>query len=185
MRPIYFDKKRKIPTIILGYIIIAIVAISPILVAVFAGWIAESNGCTLDEGSVHPCIIASADWGNILYTMGVMGWFSLLSMPLGFAGLILWTIKVRESLHYSRNCVRFTLNDYSVLYIGDRMFLETHVNQKDSTPSLLRVFFLNKKEEQKIKKDVEVAVEGLIQRDKLNQALLVNTRVIKNNQPNI
>jgi len=186
VRPIYFHKKSIIPVIILGYLIVAFIAISPILVAVFAGSIAESHGCKLDEGSVHPCIIAGTDWGDTLYTMGVMGWFSLLSMPLGFVLFIIWTIKVVQSLSYPKKCVRFTLNDYSVLQIGKRTCLQSLLNQNDKDQSSLRVFFLNKKEEQKIQKDAAVTVEGLMQRDNIDQAhLLIYSRVINDNQPHI
>jgi hypothetical protein len=182
VRPIYFSKKNKAPTIILGYIIIALIGVSPLLLVFIASWLASSHGCRLDEGGSHPCVISGNDYGETLSVMFVMGWFSLGSIPLGIAGLIAWTGKVRESLHYSRNCVRFTLNNYSVLYTDDRMFLESHINEKDTTPHLLRIFFLNKREEQKIQKDAIVTVEGLIQADNFNQALLLfNTRVIKNN----
>ena len=31
-------------------------------------WIANSHGCKVDEGSVHPCIINGKDYGQLLYT---------------------------------------------------------------------------------------------------------------------
>lgn len=63
--------------------LIALFGISPLLVALTAGSIASANGCALDEGSVHPCVIGGHDYGELLYTLGVLGWLSLATIPLG------------------------------------------------------------------------------------------------------
>ena len=47
------------------------------------GWIANAHGCKVDEGSVHPCIINGKDYGQLLYTLGVLGWLMLALSPLG------------------------------------------------------------------------------------------------------
>ena len=39
------------------------------------GAIANAYGCKVDEGSVHPCIINGHDYGELLCSLGVMGWF--------------------------------------------------------------------------------------------------------------
>jgi hypothetical protein len=57
-----------------------------------AGWIAESHGCTLNEGSVNPCIVDGEDMGHTLYTMFVMGWFMLVTLPAGLVALLVWII---------------------------------------------------------------------------------------------
>jgi hypothetical protein len=54
--------------------------------------IANANGCHVDEGSVHPCIINGKDYGSLLYALGVTGWLMLVTLPAGaFAGVI-WLV---------------------------------------------------------------------------------------------
>ena len=60
-----------------------------VLVAV-AGMIASANGCQLDEGSAHPCIVNGQDMGEQLYGMGVMGWFMLVTFPTGLLALAIY-----------------------------------------------------------------------------------------------
>lgn len=55
-----------------------------------AGTIANAHGCQLDEGSIHPCIINGVDRGSDLYTLGVMGWFMLATIPLGAIALVVY-----------------------------------------------------------------------------------------------
>jgi hypothetical protein len=47
------------------------------------GAIANAYGCKVDEGSVPPCIINGHDYGELLYSLGVMGWFMLVTIPGG------------------------------------------------------------------------------------------------------
>jgi hypothetical protein len=54
--------------------------------------IANAHGCKVDEGSVHPCIINGKDYGQLLYTLGVMGWLMLVTLPGGALALIIWLI---------------------------------------------------------------------------------------------
>ncbi|WP_055047069.1 hypothetical protein [Devosia sp. A16] len=72
--------------------IILLVALAPVFSVMVAGSIAEANGCALDEGSVHPCIVNGEDIGSTLYTLGVMGWFMLATIPLGAGALLLWAV---------------------------------------------------------------------------------------------
>ncbi len=70
---------------------------SPLLPVAGASLVAEWKGCALDEGNIHPCIILGMDFGEVLYSLGVMGWFLLLSVPLGAMGLcvaIIWLVVV-------------------------------------------------------------------------------------------
>jgi hypothetical protein len=55
-----------------------------------AGLIASHYGCQLDEGSVHTCVIAGKDRGSILYTLGMMGWFMIATLPIGAGLVMLW-----------------------------------------------------------------------------------------------
>ena len=62
----------------------------PVALVAVAGNIASANGCQLDEGSVHPCIVNGRDMGEQLYGMGVMGWFMLLTIPTGLLALAIY-----------------------------------------------------------------------------------------------
>lgn len=73
-------------------LLIIFVALAPVASVVACGIIANANGCQVDEGSVHPCIINGKDYGQILYTLGVMGWFMLLTLPAGVLGFVFWLI---------------------------------------------------------------------------------------------
>lgn len=63
--------------------IIALLSLSPLLLALLAGAFAQANGCTLHEGDVNPCVVGGRDYGETLYTMFVLGWFTLLTLPGG------------------------------------------------------------------------------------------------------
>jgi hypothetical protein len=64
-------------------------ALLPIVPTLIAGAIATANGCRLDEGSPHPCIVRGSDIGHTLYSMGLMFWFGMITLPLGALGLLL------------------------------------------------------------------------------------------------
>ena len=63
-------------------LIILLLGLSPVLASMGAGMIAEANGCTLHEGFVNPCIINGEDWGQDLYTFGVLGWLAIGTIPI-------------------------------------------------------------------------------------------------------
>jgi hypothetical protein len=68
--------------------VIALLGAAPILSVIVAFSIASANGCALDEGSAHACIISGHDYSELLYSMGVMGWLALATVPL--AALIIF-----------------------------------------------------------------------------------------------
>ncbi|MEW6422889.1 MAG: hypothetical protein AB1511_14395 [Deinococcota bacterium] len=74
----------------------ALFTFGPLLSALFAAAVASANGCALDEGSIHPCVIAGWDAGRLLYSFGVLGWLELLTLPLGAAAgaavLVVWLL---------------------------------------------------------------------------------------------
>lgn len=63
------------------YLVIAFLGMLPLFIALLAGAIAGWAKCELNEGSVHPCVIAGRDVGQLLYAMFVSGWFTLMTMP--------------------------------------------------------------------------------------------------------
>ncbi len=76
----------------LALVLIVLFAAAPLIGVVIASWLAEANGCMLNEGSVNPCFIFGMDWGGALYTLFVLGWFMLATLPLGGGALIVFVI---------------------------------------------------------------------------------------------
>lgn len=72
--------------------LILVIAALPVISVAIAGWIAEANGCVLHEGFSNPCVVNGEDIGDTLYTLGVMGWFMLATIPLGFGALVVWLV---------------------------------------------------------------------------------------------
>lgn len=68
-------------------LVIIVLGLSPLMLAIGAGFVAEANGCALNEGSVNTCMVGGEDWGEGLYAAFVLGWFSLATIPLGAMGL--------------------------------------------------------------------------------------------------
>ena len=67
-----------------------LLAASPLISVMIAGWIAETNGCTLHEGFVNPCVVNGTDIGQDLYAAFVLGWLMLATLPLGAIALLIW-----------------------------------------------------------------------------------------------
>lgn len=72
--------------------VIALVSVFPLLMMFAAAWIASLAGCHLDEGSAHMCVILGSDRGEMLYTMFVSGWMTILTLPLGAGFFLLWLL---------------------------------------------------------------------------------------------
>lgn len=70
--------------------VIALFAFAPVLCVLIASFIAETNGCALNEGSINTCMVGGADLGSLLYTLFVLGWFMLATIPLGGAAFFVW-----------------------------------------------------------------------------------------------
>ena len=73
---------------------IGLVCIAPVLATAAAGTVASSAGCDLDEGSIHPCLINGTDYGETLYTLGMMAWFTFFSVPLAVGLLAVYLIVI-------------------------------------------------------------------------------------------
>ncbi len=71
-------------------------AIFPILSVLAASGLSTIGGCELNEGDVNACSVLGIEMGGLLYTMFVMGWFALVTLPYGglvaVIGLILYVI---------------------------------------------------------------------------------------------
>lgn len=71
-----------------------VLGFSPLISTAIAGTIAERNGCVLHEGFVNPCIINGEDWGQDLYTFGVLGWLAIATVPLGVGAALIYLVIV-------------------------------------------------------------------------------------------
>ena len=85
---------RRFPWILylLALVVIFAFAFAPIGSVMLCGAIANAYGCKVDEGSVRPCIINGQDHGHLLYTLGVLGWLMLVTLPAGAVALMIWLI---------------------------------------------------------------------------------------------
>jgi hypothetical protein len=93
---------RRFPWLVywLVLLLILILAVLPLVSALAAGAVASANGCALDEGSIHPCLIGGVDRGELLYQLGVLGWLMLATIPLGAVGAVVWAIVL--AIHRAR-----------------------------------------------------------------------------------
>ena len=96
MNPPPLPGRRKFPWVIYGIVLalIGLIALAPVASVVACSNIANAAGCRVDEGSVHPCMINGRDYGELLYTMGVMGWLMLITLPAGVLAFITWLVVV-------------------------------------------------------------------------------------------
>lgn len=77
---------KRVLYIILGLALL--VCLTPLFGVLWSSWFADRHGCILHEGFVNPCIVNGVDRGPDLYSAFVMGWFMLLTLPIG-AGIAL------------------------------------------------------------------------------------------------
>src|SRR5438552_13320205 len=86
--------RMRFPSILYGIALVLIVgfAFAPVGSVMLCAWMANAYGCKVDEGSVHPCIINGHDYGELLYDLGVMGWFMLVTIPGGLVAFASWFI---------------------------------------------------------------------------------------------
>ncbi|WP_299200883.1 hypothetical protein [uncultured Tateyamaria sp.] len=54
--------------------------------------LAQIHGCTLHEGFANPCVIWGKGRGEMLAGMFVMGWFMLITVPVGAVVLLVLAI---------------------------------------------------------------------------------------------
>ena len=165
---LYLRSKRKLRWIAtIGYIVIILFTTSPILSVVLAATIADSHGCTLNEGSVNPCIIGGVDYGGLLYNMGVLGWFAMVSIPLGIAGFIVLTIKVRHGSRFLNQASWYAMCDLKNLtahQFDERLFLEADVDH-NGEKKRLQIFFKNITEQRKFTNHRGTYIGGLLKND--------------------
>ena len=83
--------------------LIALVAFGPALVAVGSQEIAEKVfGCEVNLNYVIPCVIGGKDYGQTLYDLGFLIWYSYLSIPAGGVLLGSWVVAALIAFIVSR-----------------------------------------------------------------------------------
>jgi hypothetical protein len=93
-RPPPLPRQKRFPWILYCIVLalIILVACAPIGSVMACAAMANALGCKVDEGSVHPCIVNGHDYGHLLYTLGVMGWLMLLTIPAGLVAFAVWLV---------------------------------------------------------------------------------------------
>jgi hypothetical protein len=91
MNPPPLPVRKRFPWIFYWIVLVLIVlfAFATIGSVMTCAWIANSHDCKVDEGSVHPCIINGKDYGQLLYTLGVLGWLMLVYYSR-------WAVRIRD-----------------------------------------------------------------------------------------
>lgn len=69
---------------------VLLVLLVPVACPLLAAAIASAGGCRLHEGNKTPCVILGSDWGEALYTMFVLGWLALATLPLAVLVVLGW-----------------------------------------------------------------------------------------------
>jgi hypothetical protein len=72
--------------------IIAFVAVLPAILAIAAGYIGRFIGCDITEAGATCSISYLQPVGDFLAGVGVLLWFSLITMPLGAGAAGIWTL---------------------------------------------------------------------------------------------
>src|SRR5438046_10589764 len=90
---------------LLALFVIGAFAFAPIGSVMLCAAIANAYGCKVDEGSVHPCIINGHDYGELLYSLGVMGWFMLVTIPSGLVAFVSWLFFLMLPVAAWRICI--------------------------------------------------------------------------------
>ena len=90
----YFNriKSNKTHYIIFVYVKIVLLACSPIIVAMLAGFIGSCLGCNINEAGTDYCFRLGIPFGIILSVFGSAGWAAMVTLPAGVIALVVWTI---------------------------------------------------------------------------------------------
>lgn len=70
--------------------VITVLAWAPAVSVFLAYAVASATGCRVDEGSVHPCVVGGVDIGGLLYSLGLMGWLFIATLPVAALSVLFW-----------------------------------------------------------------------------------------------
>ncbi len=93
---------------ILLFIAILLIGLGPALIALIAQLIAEGFGCQVDLNRVIPCVIGGKDYGQTVYDLGFLIWYSYLSIPVAAVLAGIWAVAVLIALlvHWRRRSAK-------------------------------------------------------------------------------
>lgn len=85
-------------------VLIALIAFGPALISVGSQEIAEAFGCEVNLNSVVPCVIHGKDYGQLIYDLGFLIWYSYFTLPAGLALFGVWAVAAIIALivHFRR-----------------------------------------------------------------------------------
>jgi hypothetical protein len=64
----------------------------PLWSTLLAVLFASAFGCSLNEGFVQPCVVLGRDFGGLLYSVGLVFWFAMFTVPLAGMALLVWLV---------------------------------------------------------------------------------------------
>lgn len=74
------------------FFILFLICLLPLVAALVSASIAAVLGCELNEASTSVCLIAGLDIGATLSALFVLGWVSLISLPMMMGLIGLWVL---------------------------------------------------------------------------------------------
>jgi hypothetical protein len=104
MKPFLFRDTVSVKKVLLYHLYILMIALSPILISMLAGFIGYCMGCNINEGGTDNCIRIGVAFGNILNPLGTLFWLSIITIPLGaIATIALIIIAVHDTACNNRS----------------------------------------------------------------------------------
>ncbi len=73
-------------------VLILLFTLGPAIVALTSQMVAEAFGCKSDLNRVVPCVIGGEDYGQTVYDLDFVIWYSYLTLPIGAAMLAVWGV---------------------------------------------------------------------------------------------
>ena len=78
-------------------------AVFPVVCVLLATIVSAACGCSINEGSPTSCLLFGHEIGRILYTLGVMGWLSIVTLPTGAIALLIYVAFLMIERSIARN----------------------------------------------------------------------------------
>lgn len=72
--------------------LVLLACLAPIAAVTYVAIMAQTYGCVVHEGFVNPCVVDGVDIGQRLYTLGMMGWLLLVTLPAFVATALIWIV---------------------------------------------------------------------------------------------
>jgi len=103
MKPYLFPETVSIKKVLLYHLYILIIALSPILISMLAGFIGYCLGCQINEAGTDDCVRAGIAFGKIFNPIGSLFWLSIITIPFGgIAIIVLIIVAVHDTVYHNR-----------------------------------------------------------------------------------